>query len=164
MRVAISCILFIAILFGAADAQDEAKGLKTVRAGVVGDRNGTTPDDLRVHLWDKNVGETDITVLTRNLQITLFNHTDKPKEFSIDLSLQRNIDGSPVIPSLSDLSPVTPKPGEVAEIQLAYRGRKDLERVVVVCDMRNDLAERFDAWDGVVRSEVVKVHRAKGTG
>lgn len=162
MKTVIACIITSAVLCVSAHAQDIAKGLQVVRSLVVSDQHGTTPDDLRVLLWVKNVGENDVTVLTRNLQFTLFNHTAKPKELSIDLSAQANIEGSPVIPSLSDLSPVTLKKGEIAKIQLAYHDRKNLDKVVLIYDMRNNLAKRFNAWDGIVRSAVVEVMKAKG--
>lgn len=142
-------------------AQDDAKGLQIVRALIIPDQDGKTADDLKVRLFVKNVGEKDVSVLTRNLQLSLSNYTDKPKELSINLSAQADIDGSLVIPSLFDLSPVTLKKGESAEIQLAYRDRKNLDKVVLVYDMRNDLAKRFNAWDGIVRSDIVEVMKAK---
>jgi len=145
MKTAILCILISALVCGGVHAQDTAKGLQVVRAFVVTDWDGTTPDDLTVRLWVKNVGENDVTLLTRGLQLTLFNHTDKPKELSIDLSAQMNIDGAPVIPSRFDLSPVTLRAGEIAEVQVPYRYKPDLKKVVLVYDMRNNLAKRFNA-------------------
>jgi len=142
-------------------AQDDAKGLQVVRALIIPDPDGKTASDLKVRLFVKNVEEKDVSVLTRNLQLSLSNYTDKPKELSINLSKQANIDGSLVIPSLFDLSPVTLKKGESAEIQLAYRDRKNLDKVVLVYDMRNDLAKRFNAWDGIIRSDVVEVMKAE---
>ncbi len=162
MKTIIACIIASAMMCVNAHAQDMAKGLQVVRSLVFSDPHGTTAEDLRVRLWVKNVGENEVTVLTRNLQFTLFNYTDRPKELSIDLSAQTNIDGSPVIPSLSDLSPVTLQKGEIAEIQLAYHNRKNLDKVVLIYDMRNNLAKRFNAWAGIVRSDVVEVMKAKG--
>ena len=162
MKIIGTCILISALMCGAARAQDVAKGLQVVRSMVVSDQDSTTRDDLRVLLWVKNIGEKDVTVLTRGLQLTLFNHTDKPKELSIDLSSQMNIDGAPVIPSLSDLSPVTLKTGEIALIKVPYRDRKNLKTVVLIYDMRNDLSKRFRAWDGIVRSDEVEVMKTKG--
>ncbi len=162
MKIIGTCILISALMCGAAPAQDVAKGLQVVRSMVVSDQDSTTPDDLRVLLWVKNIGEKDVTVLTRGLQLTLFNHTDKPKELSINLSSQMNIDGAPVIPSLSDLSPVTLKTGEIALIKVPYRDRNNLKTVVLIYDMRDDLSKRFLAWDGIVRSGEVEVMKAKG--
>ena len=161
MKTMIACLAVSAVMSGVAVAQGDAKGLQVVKAVVVSDQDGKTVDDLRVLLCVKNFGEKEISVLTRNLQFTLFNYTDKPKELSIDLSGQGNIDGSPIIPSVFDLSPVTLKKGEIAEIRLTYRDRKNLDKVVLVYDMRNDLAKRFNAWDGVIRSDVVEVMKAK---
>ena len=162
MKPFVTCIMIFTLVCVGVHAQDVPKGIQVVRALIVSDQNGTTPDDLSVRLWVKNVGEKDVTVLSRNLQLTLFNHADKPKELSIDLSSQMIIDGAPVIPSLSDLSPVTLKHGEIAEIQVSYRDRKNLENVVLIYDMRNDFTKRFNAWNGIVRSDVVEVMKAKG--
>jgi len=161
MKTIIASIIISALMCGGAYAQHCAKGLQVVRGLILSDTGGTTPDDLRVQLWVKNVGEKDITVLTRNLQFTLFNYTDKPKELSINLSTHTKIDGSPVIPSFYGFSPVTLKEGEIAEIQLVYRDKKSLERVVLIYDMRNDIATRFNAWDGIVRSDVIEVKKVK---
>ncbi len=140
-----------------ADTQE----LQIVRSLIMRDQEGATPDVLQVRLWVKNVGEKEITVLTRNLKFTLLNYDDRPKELSINLSTQMNIDGADVIPSLYDFSPVRLHPGEVAEIQLEYRDRKNLEEVIVIYDMRNRIARRFNAWDGIVRGELVEVIEVK---
>ena len=142
-------------------ANGDAKELQIVRAVILRGLDEATPDALRVRLWVKNNGENDIKVLTRNLQCTLFNYDDRPKELSIDLSAQMNIDGASVIPSLYDFSPVTLKPGEIAEIQVEYRDRTNLEHVILIYDMRNNIARRFSAWDGMIQSEVVEVMQTK---
>lgn len=141
----------------AAEKKDFANGLKVVKAMAHTDRKGKAKNDLVLVLYVKNISGSTTTVLTNNLQASLLNYTDKPKEIYIDLSTTKRIDDQDVVPSLPDLSPVILNPGEIAEIKHRYTDRKNLEEVVLVYDMLNKWTERFTVWRERIRSEPVRV-------
>jgi hypothetical protein len=112
-------------------------------------------------MYLKNNSETPFKVFTWNLQTTLFNYKDKPRELHLDYSSQMNIEGFKVIPSESDLSPVTIRKDEIAEVRIHYRDRQNLDEVVLVYDMRNFVSQRYGAWYGQVKSGIVKVMKSE---
>lgn len=134
--------------------------VEVVQGFVVTDPGAESPDDLRVLMYLRNTQKKPLKLLTRNLQVDLFSFPNKPTEMCLTLSAQKVIDGSKVIPSEHDLSPVVLDPGEVAEIRIAHRDQKDLKQVVLVYDMRNDIARRYGAWSGQVRGPMVKVTKS----
>ncbi len=110
-------------------------------------------------LYVKNVSDSTLTVLTKNLQDELYIYTDHPKELSLCLSVSRIIDGVKAIPSLYDFSPVILNPGETAEIEHFYTDKRDLKEIVLVYDMLNDWSKRFNTYRGRVKSEVIKIEK-----
>ena len=140
-----------------AEQTDTSNSLEIVKVVVITSQKGVSKDDLRILFYVKNISDSALVVLTKNLQHELVLYTDRPIELSLNLSSAKTIDGAKIIPSLYDFSPVTLKQGEIAEIEYFFNDKKNLKEIILAYDMLNEWSTRFNTWRGRVKSKTIKI-------
>jgi hypothetical protein len=107
-----------------------------------------------------NTGNKELTVLTRNLNLSVERVAGSPNHTTIEIGYADppiTYDGHALMPSLSDFSPVTLRPKEAAFIQQEVTGlsaeiTKD-PQFTVEYKISSDWGARFAVWHGSVTTE-----------
>jgi hypothetical protein len=125
-----------------------------------------SPDfqNLIVAIAVRNISDSEITLLTENLQDDLVNYKDRPEkplEIHIDFNAFIMENGKDIIPPLSAFSPLTLKPDGTTIIRHICKVHRIVKEAIVVFDMFSPVSDRYHTWKGRLRSGLVSVKYTK---
>ena len=153
--------IFLGISMGFSQFEKTPNGLELLWTKVTMGEKSPEYQTFIITIAIKNVSDSNITILTENLQDDLWRYKDKPWELHIDLSALQKENDTILIPLLSKYSPVTMKPGGTTAIRHVYKDRKNVKKAIVVLDMCNPVSDRYHTWRGRLRSELLVIKDAK---
>jgi hypothetical protein len=153
--------LFFCASRGVSQFEEAPDGLALLWTTATAGEPSSEFQNIVITMAVKNVSDSNIVILTENLQDDLWMYKEKPWELHLDLSAFQKENDTILIPLLSTYAPVTVKPKEVTTIRHVYKDRKHVKEAVIVFDMCNPVCDRYHTWSGRLRSKLLLF---KGTG
>lgn len=120
------------------------------------------------YLLLKNTGSTDLTVVTKSFSPGIeYGMGNAPAKVSVKI-YPKNYNGRPIIPSPTELSLVTLRSNEIAQVGFEKGSFVTLKSVILEYNIQDIYDGRFGHWVGRVVSDVIKVdnryNKSKQTG
>jgi hypothetical protein len=107
----------------------------------------------------KNISKKELDVVSKIGGKQLIKRTNKDYEVVLGISPVKEINGTPLVPSVVSFELVTLKPGEAASISHKFDSNKALPKITLTYSISDFYNGRFGFWGGRVSSKNVTLDR-----